>query len=238
MPADCESTLEILKRSLQPKLDHDAYGIIGNTKDALATLLKYPFGFYVVSSKDVQFRKSIADAAQKREGEVFYLPKRHPSKAHNICLITTATPAAELPKVAKLIARAKLFAVSGKSLGALSFVAVHESLHDRLSRHLVEAYRELANSGAVGGTQQTKIGSGKDVAAPDANSLRGLHFVYGNLGSPSIVEKVPVNSTLLHGSVLPSTLCLVPYTSTEEALKLLNETLGDILSVFGSPLEW
>lgn len=119
------------------------------------------------------------------------------------------------------MARAKFCALGGQGLGALSFVCVHEELHDEFIRQLVQVTRELSSGGSDLAMVNAQISledldSGKVVCGSLGQAGKGV-------SAPVIIEKVAGNSKLLDQKIEGCVLPVVSFTSTEEAISIASK---------------
>lgn len=234
IPEQSKGTYKLLGEYVKPMLDHDAFPIHLATSSNLQEALQHSYQVYSATSTERDVRRQVAEAAFSNEAPCHLLPVSSKSSAQNICLVSKTTPRSDLSRVARLIARSKFCALAGQGLGAVSFVCVHEEVHDELVKHLVEAVREFTNSpGAF--SQPTVTFDGSDVHKRSGSAK----VVAGDFtpSAPTILEKVDVFSSLLDEAIAGLVLPVVPFTSTEAALNVIQPRLGSLLAVFGDQLE-
>ena len=220
LPERVEATFNLLKAILYPAVDAAAYPILLGSNGTLSEALAKPFDIYVATSTDRNLRGAIGSAALSASSPCHLLPRSMDPAAQNIAIVSKTTPASELPRVAKLLARAKFCALGGQSLGALSFVAVHEEVHNELVRHLVAATASISTSAGDLCLRNDNSFSlpekldGRVVAGSATNSN-------ASFASPIVIESVPSTSHLLSAAIRAPVLPVVPYGSTEDAIDLV-----------------
>lgn len=226
------STYELLIQLSPRQYDVEAYPVLLGTEAVINKALSFRFNSYYGTVTDHGLRQQLVTAATRADATIKVLPSATNIRKHNIAIVNKTIPESQLVQVAREVCRASFGCVGGQGLGHVSVVLVHGERHDAFSREMVRATRHLfPSSGRHAGMRdlcplnvtETEI-STLGAAVKEGNLVCGGEWdAATGWFAPTILENVNVKSSLLATPLAGPILPLVPFHSTEEAIRIAQD---------------